>query len=487
MELRGEKMKRLNIRDSFSTKNFKFGGYAAMMTAIVLAILIVVNLVVGQLNIKIDLTKNQLYSLSEQTYDVINNLDQDITIYALYETGKENTAFNEILNNYSEHSKRIHIEYKDPVLYPQFASQYDKEGGGIKTGSLIIVGSNNKFKVISPHELINYSMNQQTFQTIAESLAVEQKVTGAIQYIMAEKIPTIYTLEGHEEVSLPGDIIKQLGQENYEVKNLNLLTMDKFPEDGDILMVLSPRRDISIEEAEKINEFLEKQGRAIFIMGIKENEMPNMEGIINSYGVGLENAIIVERDTSRQFQNPVYIIPGFAEHDILNPLRAKKLPVLIPFAQAIEILQVKKKSIDIAPLLISSEDSYAKTNPNSETIEKEAEDLEGPFNVAVAITDKWYEDNQELITRVVVIGNKQFLDPQINAVSAGGNMDFFLNSINWLVDREESITIRPKSLLSRYLNLNMFQVLLFSGIAVILIPLAIGIVGIVVWLRRKNK
>ena len=113
--------------------------------------------------------------------------------------------------------------------------------------------------------------------------------------------------------------------------------------------------------------------------------------------------------------------------------------------------------------------------------------MEGPFNVAVAITDKWYEDNQELITRVVVIGNKQFLDPQINAVSAGGNMDFFLNSINWLVDREESITIRPKSLLSRYLNLNMFQVLLFSGIAVILIPLAIGIVGIVVWLRRKNK
>ncbi|WP_058484875.1 GldG family protein [Defluviitalea phaphyphila] len=468
-------------------KKFKFGGYMTAMTGIVLAVLIVINLLAGKLNLKLDLTENKLYSLSEQTINILDNLDKDVTIYALYETGKEAPTFDEILKKYSSYSKKIHIEYKDPILYPQFASQYDKDGEGIETGSLIVVGSNNKFKVISPYELVNYSFNQYTFQSTAESLAVEQKVTSAIQYVISDKNTVLYTLKGHDETELPYYITKQLENENYEVKDLNLITENKIPEDANVLLISSPYRDISEEEANIIKDYLENEGRAIFLMQIRDIELPNLYKIFNSYGIDIQKNIIVEGSSTHQFRNPIYIIPEQQDHDIIDPIKSKKLPILFPVARSIEILNAKKDSITIEPLLITSDSSYAKVNLQSETLEKEAEDIEGPFNTAVAITDKWTEDNNEFQTKLVVIGNSEFLDSQINSISAGGNMDFFLNSINWLVDKEENISIRPKSLMSEYLSINMAQIMIFSGITVIVIPLIIMIIGIIVWLRRKNK
>lgn len=478
-------MKNSNILASFKNKRAQYGGYAALMIALVLAILIVINLVVGQFSIKLDLTENKMFSLSQQTYDIIDALDQDITIYALVETGEENIVFDEVLQKYSDRSNSIKVEYRDPVLYPQFASQYDKEGKGISEGSLIVVGENDKFKVIDSFELLNYTYTQQG--AIADSLAVEQRVTGAIQYIVAEKNPVIYVLQGHDEVPLPYQVTDQLAQENYIIKDLNLVAQGGIPEDGDILFVLAPQRDISKEEVDMISDFLSNQGRAIFLTNISHNEMTNFEEVINEYGISMQKALVLEESANHQYQNPIMTIPNQQEHEITNPLRSSKVPIIIPGAQSIESLQVKKDSIDISPLLSSSEDSYGKTNLNSTVLEKEEGDLKGPLDLAVAITDKWYQDNEEFTTKVVVIGNTQFLDPQINALSAGGNMDFFLNSVNWLIDKEESISIRPKSLAGQPLNMNLFQVLIFSGISVILIPVIIGIIGLTVWLRRRNR
>lgn len=119
--------------------------------------------------------------------------------------------------------------------------------------------------------------------------------------------------------------------------------------------------------------------------------------------------------------------------------------------------------------------------------EKEEGDIDGPLDIAVAVTDTWYENNEEKITKLVVVGNTEFLNETINAQSAGGNIDFFMNTVNWLVDKEESISIRPKSLLTTRLKINVSQVYIYAGITVVLIPLIIGIIGLTVWLRRRNR
>ena len=143
------------IRDSFKDKKFKYGGYATLMTAVVLAILVVINLVVDQIAFKVDLTENQIFSLSDQTKQLLRNLDQPINIIGLYETGEENVLFDEILQKYRAESKYINIDYVDPVKNPTFSSKYTKDGETLREGSYI-VESGDRFKVIDNYDLINY-------------------------------------------------------------------------------------------------------------------------------------------------------------------------------------------------------------------------------------------------------------------------------------------------------------------------------------------
>ena len=102
-------MKRINLKQSFQNKKFKYGGYATLVTIIFIAILVAINLIVDQMGIKVDLTPNELYSLSQQTYDILDDLDQDVTIYGLYETGKEQIMVTEVLDRYASHSKKINV------------------------------------------------------------------------------------------------------------------------------------------------------------------------------------------------------------------------------------------------------------------------------------------------------------------------------------------------------------------------------------------
>lgn len=471
------------IRDSFKDKKFKYGGYATLMTAVVLAILVVINLVVDQIAFKVDLTENQIFSLSDQTKQLLRNLDQPINIIGLYETGEENVLFDEILQKYRAESKYINIDYVDPVKNPTFSSKYTKDGETLREGSYI-VESGDRFKVIDNYDLINYRSTQYG-QWYAESLAVEQQMTSAIHYVTAEELPTIYLVTGHLEDSLPYDLRKQMELENYEIKELSLLTEEKVPEDADILMFIAPKRDMTEDEAEKVKQYLENQGRAVFLMELVENELPNFDAVLKGYGVALNRALTVEGDTSRYWQSPAWLFPNLESHDITSPMRTNNMQVLTVGAQGVEILDVKKRTLEVQPLLTTSDNSWGKVDLTFKSIQKEEGDISGPFNIAVSINDKiWNEKTAEYEgAKLVVMGDAEFLNPQFASI---GNADFVLNTLNWLKDEHESISIRPKSIVSKYLNINTFQILLFSGIVVILIPLIILGSGFVVWLRRRH-
>ncbi|NMA82537.1 MAG: GldG family protein [Epulopiscium sp.] len=480
-------MKRINIKQSFQNKKFKYGGYATMVTMIFIAILLVINLVVEQMGIKIDLTQNALYSLSQQTYDILDGLEQDVTIYGLYETGQEQLMVKEVLDKYASRSKKINIQYKDPILYPQFALQYEKDGQTVSLGSLI-VESGNKVKVISQYDLVNYSYNYNNpTQSQAESLAIEQRITAAIDYVTSEKNPIIYSLVGHNEEALPAVVKDQLQKENYTLEDLNLLSDDVALGEGDTLLIMTPKRDITEDEDEKIREFLIKGGRAIFLLDLVEGQLPIFEDLVASYGVGLEKGIIIEGDAQRRYQNAIHLWPNQGQHEILNSIRSAQLPVIIPGAQGLQVEEVKRRSLEVEPLLTTSSNSWGKVNPNATTLEKEAEDLQGPFHVAVAVTEKQYENNEEIVTKVVVVSNTQFINSQMASISAFGNMDFFMNSVNWLQDQKQNITIRPKSLTTQRLVISGLQQLTYAGIVTILIPLIVLAIGVVVWLRRRHR
>ncbi|HUV07456.1 MAG TPA: GldG family protein [Spirochaetia bacterium] len=478
------------ILDSFRNKNFKYGGYAALLVAIVFAILVAVNMLLELIPLKLDLTKEKMYSLSEQTKNILKNLDKDVDIYVLSQTGKENPTTGEILGQYSSSSKRMRVQNIDPYRNPAFVQKYEEEKGKTPSVDSVIVVTGDKFKVISPYEMVNFRQADPNnpFSQEASSLKVEQAVTGAILSITSAKKPVAYSLTGHKESGLPYNIRQELERENYVLKELNLLTEDGVPADADILVVISPKYDIHESEGEKMRDFLfDRKGKMFLAMDLLDEEFPNLSRLLASYGVSMEPVFVLERELKNFVrERPLDLIPILASHSITDTLGSEDMVVLFPRSQAIKELDVKKRSIEIEPVLSSSNKSYAKTKLDADNINQSLRDPVGPFNLAVAIRDKADEEGKPE-SRAVVTASSLFLYPEIRGLfMQQGNIEFLLNSLSWLQGKEELISIRPKSLLVMSLSLNQVQFYIFAGIAVILIPLLILGTGLAVWLRRRH-
>ena len=125
------------------------------------------------------------------------------------------------------------------------------------------------------------------------------------------------------EQALPYELRQQNGLENYEIKTLSLLTEESVPSDATVLMVIAPQRDITAEEEQKIREYLENQGRAIFLMEIVENEMPNFSSLLKSYGIALNRALVIEGDRNNYFKSCMDS-PNMETHEIITPMRSNK-------------------------------------------------------------------------------------------------------------------------------------------------------------------
>jgi len=128
-------------------------------------------------------------------------------------------------------------------------------------------------------------------------------------------------------------------------------------------------------------------------------------------------------------------------------------------------------------LLTTSDKSWGKKDINSTTTEKEAGDIDGPFDVAVAITDTQGESS----AKIVVFSSSGFVN-----VAGGGNIDLFMNSMNWVQDLKDNISVTPKDLTTQALEITQAQILGFSALVVIVIPGIVLIAGVVVWLKRRH-
>jgi ABC-2 type transport system permease protein len=488
MELkrRRDKMRKLNVLGSFKRKSFKYGSYSAAISIIFIAVLIAANLAAAKLNLRLDLTENKMFTLSDETNKILQELQQEVRIYALYEAGLEEPRIVEILNEYGARSKKVLVEYKDPVIYAQFIKKYVKNGEELKKGSLI-VESGSRFRIIDPSRFVN-RLKLQDGSSIPESLAVEQRVTGAIMYVVSDRTPVVYNLRGHDEGELSDEVKNALENENFTLTDLNLLTDKWEPLTGDILLMVSPKRDIDIEEEQALRDFLGKGGRGVFLADLLTGEMPNFQNLLRAYGVGLKKAITVEGDPQYSYdaRNPLYLVPRMNRHLIVDSLAENRLKVIIPGAQPIEILDMKRQSLMIEPLLTTSNRSWGKVDLQSNTLDREAGDFVGPFDVAVAVLDRVNLENTTENARIVVISNSKFLENDLLAQSRRANLDLFMNSLNWVQDKKQNLYIQPKNLLTQSLWISEAQKLIYSGLVVVVIPLIIAGFGFTMWVRRRH-
>lgn len=472
---------------SIDKKSLKNGSYSMGITAIVIAVLVVINLIVGQIPEKytqVDVSTQKLYTISDTTVKYLKDMNTDVTIYHIVQSGKEDSVLEKMLTRYEEESKHIKVEKKDPVLYPNFTSQYTSDD--VADNSLIVVAG-EKSKVISYSDLYETEMDYTTYQTNTTGFDGEGQIDSAISYVTSENLPVIYTLEGHEELELNSSLTDSLQKANYDVQSLNLLTQDAVPEDTGCLLIEAPQKDLSEEETQKIITYMEAGGKVMIFTEYTGTDMPNLKSVLENYGVTTGDGVIMEGDTGHYImQRPYYIVPTIDSSDITSDIKSNNRYVLAPISQPVKTLSDYRDTLQISSLLSTSDEAYIKTDvQNMTTYEKEDSDEEGSFQVGVSVTEQVDDDNT---TQLVCFGCASLLDEATDQQVSGGNTDLVLAALGWMCENDAPvIDVTSKSLTMSYLTVPQFDAAYWSIIVCGVIPVVFLLIGTVIWFKRRKQ
>lgn len=307
---------------------FRGGTYALSITAVVLAILVVLNVLVSALPsslTKLDISATKLYSITSNTKVVVNALEEDVTIYWIVQSGEEDDVIENLLSKYESLSDHINVVKKNPDVYPTFAEQYTNET--VQNNSLVVeCGERSRFIGYDDIYIQEADIYSYTYST---SFDGEGAITSAIDYVVTDDLPQLYVLEGHGEQELPQNFKEQIEKENIETNTLSLLTVDEVPEDADAILIYEPSSDLSEEEVDMLYEYAEDGGKLMVIAGPTEDGiLENLYSLLENYDVETCEGIVVEGNRDRYTMQPYVLLPEMSSHEITDSL-IEEITILI--------------------------------------------------------------------------------------------------------------------------------------------------------------
>lgn len=489
------------LAQAFQTRSFFSGGYSSLILAVVIAIAVIVNLAAGQLPstaTKLDMTATGLYQLSDQTETVVSQLTEPVEIYLLAQQGSEDSTLLQFLDRYESLSDQIHVKTVDPVTHPNFASQYTSDS--LYNNSLLVV-SGDRSRYISYYDIYQTSYTDPySYQGTVEFIG-EGSLTNAIDYVTNLQLPQVYVLTGHGEQALDGSLQTAIAKENISlVEEFSLLAVDQVPQDADAILIFGPQSDLSESDADKLLTYLQQGGKLLLFTDDTEEILPNLMSVLAHYDVAANKGIVLEGDDSAYFQYPAYILPTLADHAITSPLSEGGYYAMTPFAQSIiTTSDSHRDGLTVTNLLTTSSQAYLKEDGyQMTTLDREDGDPSGIYTLGVAIEEVLADDDSEdhvsenggnnrRSTQIVWIGSTQMFQSQVDAVVSGGNSNVFLNSLGWVCQKANSLTIRGKSLEQAQLLVPASKATLLSVVFVAIIPLGFLVAGVIIWRRRRAR
>lgn len=467
-------MKKINNR------SLKYGSYAFAATAVVIAIIVIFNALLGLDSIRdrlrFDITKNKLFSLSEPSITMLGDLDKEVEVIILTdEKYYQGSEILEVLKQYELKSNgKVAIRFVDVEKDPTFVEREidPNQVKGISEGSIVVKSGKNS-KVVSKSDMVEYDYS--TYSSYPVALKIEQVFSSAIKSVTADFTPLIYFVTGHGEMTANLSELKStITANNYEVKDLSLT--NPVPEDATTVFFVSPKTDLLPRELENLLAFMEKGGDAIFLMDVQNTaeEMPNFDMVFERYSLALNNDIVLEGDQNWYLNEFTVIIPQPNENDVTTNLDPKSLFVYMPNCRSVSIEQAAKEWIETQPLFMTSNKSQSTSL------------LTGDISVGPFLLGALSEHQGSAPSKIALIGNATFITDNWMQNTSYNGARYILSTLNWMQDKTDSIIVPSKSLMSEPINLSESTKFIAFIVLSFLLPLAIIGLGVFVWIRRKH-
>ena len=467
-----------SIKSGLSSRSAKFGSNAALMIVLLFGILVVINIFANRFAYRYDSTASKVFSLSEQTRKVLRNLKDDVRIIGFFKSGEEK-PLSELMTEYNHFSQRLKYEYIDPDKKPGLAKQY-----GIRSYGTIVVESAGK---------------QEKINSVAE-----QELTNAVIKVTRKGEKKIYFVAGHGEkdfedgqqtgLSKAKAAIEEL---NYKVEKILLFeSTDPIPEDCALLIVAGPRTDLLPPERSKIDDYLKRGGKLLLM--VEPESTSSWSELVKPWGIEVGNNFIVELSPVGQLFGAGPIMPVVTSYEQL-PIVEGFQGMMTLFSEARSVTRAADvpAGITVTEVAKTSANSWGETSPlrqNAQVGFDAGVDRQGPLALLTvsekaadnptAVNDPYGLGSGEVKTRIAVFGDSDFAMNGYFNFQANGNL--FLNSVNWLAEEEDLVSIRPRDPENRRLSLTAQQSKLMLWVGVILLPLTVFALGIIVYRKRKK-
>ena len=470
----------------------RYGSNVLIMTAAFFAIAILVNFLIFRNAARFDVTATRVFSLAPQSVDILKKrLTTPVRANAFFIPTDPGQTFarqqaEDLLDEFKRHTNKFTYRFVDPELKKSIAERYNVTRYPAIVFEDVDRGIQQGIVCDSLPNCFNFS---------------ERDFVTAVLIATGEGQKTVYSLTGHKEASVSRDIltgqidnegldaaIQGMQRDNYRVQSLNLKQIDRVPDDAALLVIAGPKQDLDEAESRALAQYITGGGRLIALL---DPDTPSsFVELISQWGVDLGGHDIAD---------PVSNVTG----EMLTPLvqRANGQYLAQPDVRITELIDVAffpgvtsvdpvvpvgdlPSHIRLVPLAFTTPISWLETNVEDVTFQPE-EDVRGPFSVATVVEATGQIDASEShpLAKLVIFGDSDFVKNKFFYDS--DNADFFLNSVNWLAEDFELISIRPKVFPFREFVLNTRE-RDFIKLSSWLVPPAVMLVlGALVWWRRR--
>lgn len=481
------------IKKLFKSQTSRNGSYSVGLIAVVICIVVVINMIAGQLpeNVRnIDISDNKIYEITKTSKKMLKKLDKEIDFTVYAEKKSTDERIKTFLKKYAALSDKIKVEWVDPVQHPSALTDNNVESDTI----VIKCDDTGKSTTVAFSDILvadDYSYYT-TGSSTASEFDGEGQLTSAVNYVTSGDSGKLYYTTGHGEATFSGSVTDLLGKNNMEEEELNLMMKNEIPDDCDLLFINAPTSDLSETEKDTILSYMKKGGHVFIMLGDLEGDAPNLDAILKEYGMKRADGYIADMERSYQ-GNYYYIFPNVtATGDLADGLSSGM--VLLVNAHGLTLTDPSRDTISVQDFMTTSENAYAVTEDSQEkgsyilgavATESISSDGEAVANDADEEASSGDSSDDTTEARLTVVSASSMIDSQVTeSFSSLENLTLFMNAVSANFDGVENLAIAPKSLQVTYNTMQYagpISILVIFGI-----PLIILIYGFTRWWKRRK-
>ena len=442
---------------------------SAATTAVVLAIAVVVNLVVGQLPsdlVERDISDNSLYTVSDTSVDYLSALERDVELVVLASEDTTDQRITKFLHNYAALSGHLSLSFVDPVEHPSALTEYEADQNTV----VVRCADTGRQRVVPFSDiLVADLMSYYTYGTYTYSeFDAEGQLTSAVDYVTSDNSHILYLAENHGESALGGSVTDAISKANLSTSTVSLLLDNGVPDDCSLLVFNQPQTDLSAGEAQMVRDYLEGGGQVMILL--TRTDLANFNAILADYGLAMAQGYI--GDTARYYAQygRFYFSATLSASSPITAQFGDDDLTLIYGAHGMTQCDPVRDTITVTPFMTTTESGYSDAGGQTGTyiLGAQAE-----------------EETDGGTARLTVFTTESVVDQSILTFNPSMvNLDIFLNAATSGMEDISAISIAAKSLEITYntvLNPGMWSTLYLA-----VIPLGVLIGGLAYWIKRRK-